>query len=179
MLFELIDFCLDLLYNHRTFHLGLTMSNSEPKIKPYIPHYAREGNTVVLESERDFYDRMGNYAKVTRVVYLDKKGKYHEEDIRVKWIKFVDIKKKKELVHVVKAYVSTMKASNGVFFYSNLEFSNGHVKTVQESSDLCHVLYDIHHWAKILGIKPDVYVPNQHVSVETVEAAYREVRFLL
>lgn len=52
----------------------------------FVPHYKREGNVVVMEFQETFYDRLGNKALLTRVVYQDKKNKYHLETIRVAWL---------------------------------------------------------------------------------------------
>lgn len=54
---------------------------------PFIPHYKRDGNEVVLEFQETFYDRAGNSALLTRIVYKTKKGKFNIETIRVQWLK--------------------------------------------------------------------------------------------
>lgn len=56
------------------------------KTKYFIPHYKRDGNEIVLEFEETFYDRSGNKALLTRIVYRNKKGNFHIETIRVKWL---------------------------------------------------------------------------------------------
>lgn len=55
------------------------------KTKYFIPHYKRDGNETVLEFEETFYDRSGNKALLTRIVYKNKKGKFNIETIRVQW----------------------------------------------------------------------------------------------
>lgn len=60
--------------------------------KAFIPHYKRDGNEVVMEFEETFYDRSGNKALLTKVLYKTKKGNFHQETIRVKWLEFVNIR---------------------------------------------------------------------------------------
>lgn len=54
--------------------------------KAFIPHYSRDGNEIVLRFEETFYDRSGNKALLTKVVYKTKKGSFHIDTIQVVWI---------------------------------------------------------------------------------------------
>jgi len=156
------------------------MSEKPTKIIPFIPHYKRGNNEVVLETESDFYDRLGNKARVTKVVYRDNKGKFHEETIRVKWEQLIDIKKTvPEKVHLVRAYISLMVCSNGLFFYTTLAMSNGVVSTPKCSKELYKALYDVFYFANMFGIEPDIYEPSEHVSAAEIAAAYEEISLLV
>lgn len=150
------------------------------KVVPYIPHYARGGNEVLMEHERDFYDRSGNHARVTSVVYRDKKGAIHQEDIRVKWLEIKPaIKSEKSKITVKRAYINKMVCSNGLFFYATLELSDGRIESPSSSKDLYRSLYTIAYWADMFGIEPDVYAPDDHVSADDVKAAYEKIELMV
>lgn len=55
------------------------------KIIPHIPYYKANGNKVIRTFEQAFSDKKGNEATVTIVEYTDKKGRFHDAVIRVKW----------------------------------------------------------------------------------------------
>ena len=153
------------------------MSDKPVKIVPYVPHYARGGNEVLMEQERTFYDRSGNHALVTSVVYRDKKGVIHQEDIRVKWLNIKPaVKVEKPKVTVERVYISLMVCSNGLFFYTTLQMSDGRRETPSHSKELYRALYEIATWANTFDIEPDVYLSNEYVSETDVQAAYKEIK---
>ena len=78
----------------------------------------------VLRTEVDFYDRLGNHAVLTKVVYRDKKGKFSEQVIRVKWISFIDNKK---MTYITSVSVAVNKCSNGIFFLTVVKNNHGEV----------------------------------------------------
>lgn len=80
----------------------------------------------VFRTEVDFYDRLGNHAILTKVVYRDKKGKFSEQVVRVQWVSFIDIKK---LTYITRVSVAVNKCSNGVFFLTAVRNNHGELST--------------------------------------------------
>lgn len=52
-------------------------------MKPFLPHYSRDGNVVISRETVRETDRLNNPFDVTYVIYRDKKGKEHRDVARV------------------------------------------------------------------------------------------------
>jgi len=52
---------------------------------PHIPYYLADGNVVLKKWKEGFVDRMGNKAKLTKVLFRTKKNKESESVIQVTW----------------------------------------------------------------------------------------------
>ena len=54
-------------------------------ITPILPIWAKDGASVTDRIESDFTDRVGNKARVLKVLWKDKKNKPHESIAWVRW----------------------------------------------------------------------------------------------
>ena len=54
-------------------------------ITPILPIWAKDGASVTDRVESDFFDSVGNGARVMKVLWKDKKGKSHESIAWVMW----------------------------------------------------------------------------------------------
>lgn len=130
----------------------------------------------VLRTEVDFYDRLGNHAILTKVVYRDKKGKFSEQVVKVNWVSFIDIKK---LTYITSVSIAVNKCSNGVFFLTSVKNNRGEVSYPFESESLEQVLFDAYEVAAFYNQKPVPFTNDQWISKEEIKAAYAAVERLL
>jgi len=130
----------------------------------------------VLRTEVDFYDRLGNHAVLTKVVYRDKKGKFSEQVVKVNWISFIDIKK---LTYITSVSVVVNKCSNGVFFLTAVKNNHGDVSYPFESDDLEKVLFDAHEVAAFYHQKPKPFTDDKWISKDEIQQAYKSIQQIL
>jgi hypothetical protein len=130
----------------------------------------------VLRTEVDFYDRLGNHAILTKVIYRDKKGKFSEQVIRVQWVEFIDIKK---LTYITSVSIAVNKCSNGVFFMTAVRNNHGDVSYPYESEDLENVIFDAHEVAAFYHQKPKPFTDDKWISKEKIKEAYKNIERLL
>lgn len=130
----------------------------------------------VFRTEVDFYDRLGNHAVLTKVVYRDKKGKFSEQVVRVQWVSFIDIKK---LTYITSVSVAVNKCSNGVFFLTAVKNNHGELSFPFESESLEQVLFDAHEVAAFYHQKPIRFTDDKWISKDEIKEAYANVERLL
>lgn len=130
----------------------------------------------VLRTEVDFYDRLGNHAVLTKVVYRDKKGKFSEQVVKVQWISFIDIKK---LTYITSVSVAVNKCSNGVFFLTAVKNNHGEFSYPFESESLEQVLFDAHEVAAFYHQKTIRFTDDKWISKEEIKEAYANIERLL
>lgn len=130
----------------------------------------------VLRTEVDFYDRLGNHAVLTKVVYRDKKGKFSEQVIRVQWISFIDNKK---MTYITSVSVAVNKCSNGVFFLTAVKNNHGEVSYPFESDSLEDVLFDAYEVAAFYHQKPKPFTDDKWISKDKIKEAYINVEKLI
>lgn len=130
----------------------------------------------VFRTEVDFYDRLGNHAILTKVVYRDKKGKFSEQVVRVQWVSFIDIKK---LTYITRVSVAVNKCSNGVFFLTAVRNNHGELSTPFESESLEEVLFDAHEVAAFYHQKPVPFTDDKWITKAEIKQAYANIENLL
>jgi hypothetical protein len=130
----------------------------------------------VFRTEVDFYDRLGNHAVLTKVVYRDKKGKFSEQVVKVEWISFIDIKK---LTYITSVSVAVNKCSNGVFFLTAVRNNHGDVSYPFESESLEKVLFDAHEVAAFYHQKPVPFTDDKWISKDEIQQAYKNIQDIL
>ena len=150
------------------------MSQKDKQDKPVVLN--KNGMEEMLRTEVDFYDRHGNHAILTKVVYRDRKGKFSEQVVKVQWLSFVPISR---LTYIVKVSVKTMKCSNGVFFLTTLTNNHGEELTPYESTDLDKALFEAHDWAKFFHSKAEKYTNTQWITQKEINQAYKDIEFLV
>lgn len=130
----------------------------------------------VLRTEVDFYDRLGNHAVLTKVVYRDKKGKFSEQVIRVKWISFIDNKK---MTYITSVSVAVNKCSNGIFFLTVVKNNHDEVLYPFESESLENVLFDAYEVAAFYHQKPKPFTDDKWITKAEIKQAYANIENLL
>lgn len=130
----------------------------------------------VLRTEVDFYDRLGNHAVLTKVIYRDKKGKFSEQVIRVKWISFIDNKK---MTYITSVSVAVNKCSNGIFFLTVVKNNHGEVLYPFESESLENVLFDAYEVAAFYHQKPKPFTDDKWITKAEIKQAYANIENLL
>lgn len=79
----------------------------------------------------------------------------------------------------VEVLIATNKCSNGLFFYTTIKNKNGELIHPFESKELWKAINEAMAYAKVLGVEVNKYQPNNYVTKEEVENAYKTAEDML